>query len=247
MGDPKPLVAFALLVTGVLLAVAVSANDNLQDLKTGQLVDATPWRQQVALVIGVIAGSVMIPPVLELLNRSNGFAGSPMAGISNDPLPAPQATLISTIAKGVIGGQLDWGLIGIGALIGVGLIVIDELLRRTKKYSLPPLGVGMAIYLPATLTIPVVIGAVAGWIYNRRVASHADGGAAERLAVLAVSGLIVGESLFNVALSGLIVLTNKGSPLALFPENFAPAPVLAVAVYIAVGLGLYAWAGRRRV
>ena len=247
MGDPKPLVAFALLVTGVLLAVAVSANDNLQDLKTGQLVDATPWRQQVALVIGVIAGSVMIPPVLELLNRSNGFAGSPMAGISNDPLPAPQATLISTIAKGVIGGQLDWGLIGIGALIGVGLIVIDELLRRTKKYSLPPLGVGMAIYLPATLTIPVVIGAVAGWIYNRRVASHADGGAAERLAVLAVSGLIVGESLFNVALSGLIVLTNKGSPLALFPENFAPAPVLAVAVYIAVGFGLYTWAGRRRV
>ncbi|HEX7947655.1 MAG TPA: oligopeptide transporter, OPT family [Phenylobacterium sp.] len=246
VGDPKPLVAFALLVTAVLLAAAVSANDNLQDLKTGQLVEATPWRQQAALVVGVIAGSAMIPPVLDLLNKSNGFAGSPMAGISNDPLPAPQATLISTIAKGVVGGQLDWSLIGIGVLIGIGLIVIDELLRRTKKYSLPPLGVGMAIYLPATLTIPVVIGAVAGWIYNRRVAKYDDGGAAERLGVLAVSGLIVGESLFNVALSGLIVLTNKGAPLALFPENFALAPVLAIAVYIAMGLGLYAWAGRRR-
>ena len=246
MGDPKPLVAFALLVTSVLLAVAVSANDNLQDLKTGQLVDATPWRQQAALVVGVIAGSAMIPPVLELLNRSNGFAGSPMAGISGDPLPAPQATLISTIAKGVVGGDLDWSLIGIGVLIGIGLIIIDELLRRTKKYSLPPLGVGMAIYLPATLTLPVVIGAVAGWMYNRRVAMRPDGVAAQSLGVLVVSGLIVGESLFNVALSGLIVATSKGSPLALFPEDFAAAPVLAIATYIAVGLGLYAWSGRKR-
>jgi putative OPT family oligopeptide transporter len=246
VGDPKPLVAFALLVTAVLLAAAVSANDNLQDLKTGQLVGATPWRQQAALVVGVIAGSAMIPPVLELLNKSNGFAGSPMAGISNDPLPAPQATLISTIAKGVVGGQLDWGLIGIGVLVGIGLIVVDELLRRTKKYSLPPLGVGMAIYLPATLTLPVVIGAVAGWIYNRRVAKRPDGEAAQRLGVLVVSGLIVGESLFNVALSGLIVVTNKGSPLALVPEDFAAAPVLAIVTYIAVGFGLYAWSGRKR-
>jgi len=146
----------------------------------------------------------------------------------------------------VVGGQLDWGLIGFGVLIGIGLIVIDELLRRTKRYSLPPLGVGMAIYLPATLTIPVVIGAVAGWVYNRRVAARPDGEAAQRLAVLVVSGLIVGESLFNVALSGLIVLTNKGAPLALLPEDFALAPVLAIATYVAVGVGLYAWSGRRR-
>jgi len=246
VGDPMPLVAFALLVTGTLLAVAVSANDNLQDLKTGQLVDATPWRQQASLVVGVIAGSAMIPPVLELLNRSNGFAGSPMAGISDDPLPAPQATLISTIAKGVIGGQLDWGLIGVGALVGVGLILIDEALRRTKRYSLPPLGVGMAIYLPATLTLPVVIGAVAGWLYDRRVRSRPDGEAAQRLGVLVVSGLIVGESLFNVALAGLIVATNSGAPLALVPEGFPAAPILALLAYGGVMAGLYAWAGRRR-
>jgi putative OPT family oligopeptide transporter len=246
LGDPMPLVAFALLVTGTLLAVAVSANDNLQDLKTGQLVDATPWRQQASLVVGVIAGSAMIPPVLELLNRSNGFAGSPMAGISDDPLPAPQATLISTIAKGVIGGQLDWGLIGVGALVGLVLIAIDEALRRTKRYSLPPLGVGMAIYLPATLTLPVVVGAVAGWLYDRRVASRPDGEAAKRLGVLVVSGLIVGESLFNVALAGLIVTTNSGAPLALVPEGFAPAPLLALVAYLGVMAALYAWAGRQR-
>jgi putative OPT family oligopeptide transporter len=248
VGDPMPLVAFALLVTGVLLAVAVAANDNLQDLKTGQLVDATPWRQQAVLVVGVIAGSAMIPPILELLNRANGFAGAAnLNAISDDPLPAPQATLISTIAKGVVGGQLDWGLIGVGALVGVGLILIDELLRRSKRYSLPPLGVGMAIYLPPTLTLPVVVGAVAGWIYDRRVADRPDGEAAQRLGVLVVSGLIVGESLFNVALSGLIVATNSGAPLALVPEGFPPAPILALAGYLGVMALLYGWAGKKRV
>jgi len=247
MGDPMPLVAFALLVTSALLAVAVAANDNLQDLKTGQLVDATPWRQQAALVVGVVAGSAMIPPILDLLNRSNGFAGAAnLTAISDDPLPAPQATLISTIAKGVVGGQLDWGLIGIGVLVGVGLILIDEALRRTKRYSLPPLAVGMAIYLPATLTFPVVLGATAGWLYDRRVARRPDAEAAKRLGVLVVSGLIVGESLFNVALAGLIVATNSGAPLALVPEGFPPAPVLAVLAYVGVMAGFYAWAGRRR-
>jgi putative OPT family oligopeptide transporter len=247
MGDPMPLVAFALLVTSALLAVAVAANDNLQDLKTGQLVDATPWRQQAALVVGVIAGSAMIPPILDLLNRSNGFAGAPnISAIADNPLPAPQATLISTIAKGVVGGQLDWGLIGIGALVGVGLILIDEALRRTRRYSLPPLAVGMAIYLPATLTLPVVLGAVSGWLYDKRVERRPDGEAAKRLGVLVVSGLIVGESLFNVALSGLIVATNSGAPLALVPEGFPPAPILALVGYIGILAGLYAWAARRR-
>jgi len=247
MGDPMPLVAFALVITSALLAVAVAANDNLQDLKTGQLVDATPWRQQAALVVGVVAGSAVIPLILDLLNRSNGFAGAPnLTAISDDPLPAPQATLISTIAKGVVGGQLDWGLVGIGVLVGVGLIVIDEALRRTRRYSLPPLAVGMAIYLPATLTLPVVLGAAAGWLYDRRAAKRPDAEAAKRLGVLVVSGLIVGESLFNVALAGLIVATNSGAPLALVPEGFAPAPVLALLAYVGIMAGLYAWAGRRR-
>ena len=90
-GDTKPLVAFALLVTSILLAVAVSANDNLQDLKTGQLVGGTPWRQQVALVIGVIAGSAVIPPILVVLNKAQGFAS--VTGVATGPnnLGAPQA------------------------------------------------------------------------------------------------------------------------------------------------------------
>ncbi|HQN52202.1 MAG TPA: oligopeptide transporter, OPT family, partial [Phenylobacterium sp.] len=250
-GDVKPLVAFALLVTGVLLAVAVSANDNLQDLKTGQLVDATPWRQQVALVIGVVAGSAVIPVILNLLNAANGFVGGP-EGISHDPLPAPQATLISTIATGVIGGKLDWGLIGVGGVLGAVLVLVDETLRRATRnraagpLALPPLGVGIAIYLPSAVTFPVVLGALAGWIYDRIVSRGPSGEVAKRLGVLAVSGLIVGESLFNVALAGLIVATNKGSPLAIVGDAFeGTATLLAAAAFVLVPLALYLWSSAR--
>ena len=124
----KSLVAFALFVTAIIFGVATIANDNLQDLKTGQLVGATPWRQQVALVLGVIFGALVIPPILDLLNSAFGFQGAPGAG--PNALAAPQAAIISTIAQGVLGGSLDWGLIGIGGLIGVAVIVVDELLRR---------------------------------------------------------------------------------------------------------------------
>lgn len=246
-GDAKPLIAFALLITSVLLAVAVSANDNLQDLKTGQLVDATPWRQQAALVIGVVAGSAVIPPILDLLNTAYGFAGAANAGaIAANPLPAPQATLISTIARGVIDGRLDWGLIGVGAILGAVLVAIDEALRRTGRYSLPPLGVGIAIYLPSSVTLPVVIGAVVGWLYDRRVGTRPNGEVAKRLGVLMVSGLIVGESLFNVALAGLIVGTGKGTPLALVGDSFDGAGKwLALVAYAACAFGLYAWSARR--
>jgi putative OPT family oligopeptide transporter len=246
-GDAKPLIAFALLVTSVLISVAVSANDNLQDLKTGQLVDATPWRQQVALVIGVIAGSVIIPVILNLLNRSNGFAGASSHAVAGStPLAAPQATLISTIASGVIGGKLEWGLIGVGAFVGLALVVVDELLRRTKRFSLPPLGAALAIYLPSAVTVPVILGAFSGWFYDRRVGERPDGEAAMRLGVLMVSGYIVGDSLLNVLHAGLIAATNKPAPLGVVPETFALAPPLAAVSYLALALGLYAWSGRRR-
>jgi putative OPT family oligopeptide transporter len=223
------LVAFALFVTSILITVATIANDNLQDLKTGQLVDATPWRQQVALLIGVVAGAAVIPPILDLLNHAYGFAGASNGhAVANTPLPAPQATLISALAKGVIEGQLDWGLIGVGVLVGGGLILVDELLRRTERYSLPPLGVGIAIYLPSSVTTPIVIGALAGWLYDKWVgkASNPAREAAKRMGILMASGLIVGESLFNVALAGLIVVTNKGEPLALVGDAFANKGVI---------------------
>jgi putative OPT family oligopeptide transporter len=222
----KVLVAFALFVTGLVFGIATIANDNLQDLKTGQLVGATPWRQQVALVIGVVCGALVIPPILSLLNATFGFQGAPGAG--PNALPAPQAALISAIAQGVLGGNLDWNLIGLGALIGAVAIAIDEGLTRTGKYSLPPLAVGMGIYLPMSLTLLVPIGALIGWFYNRWAARQADPSFAERMGVLAATGLIVGESLWGVAFAGIAAATGSSTPLALVSENGLAAPVGAL-------------------
>lgn len=242
------LVAYALFVTSVVLAVAVIGNDNLQDLKTGQLVDATPWKQQVALLIGVFAGSIVVPPVLELLNQAYGFAGAPNANaISSQPLAAPQATLISTLAKGVIGGDLRWDLVLWGAALGLALVVINFALKAATKgrYSLPPLGVGLAIYLPSAVTAPVVVGALAGWIFDRAVSKRSWGETAKRLAVLIMSGFIVGESLFNVALAGLIVSTGKGEPLAI-PNGLSEVQRMVIALVLGavVVVGLYRWSTR---
>src|SRR5690606_25424391 len=140
----------ALIVTAVVFAVAIIANDNLQDLKTGQLVDATPWRQQTALIVGVVAGALIIPFILDLLNQAYGFVGGPPPVVEGtNPLPAPQATLISGLARGVIEGDLRWDLIGIGGLIGAGIIVVDEVLRRATgdRLKLPPLAAGIGVYL----------------------------------------------------------------------------------------------------
>ena len=246
----KALVAFALFVTAVVINVATISNDNLQDLKTGQLVGATPWRQQLALVVGVLFGAAVIPPILDLLNHSNGFADSPIHGVGK-PFAAPQATLISTLARGVIGGQLDWKLIGYGALIGLVIVAIDEILRRTVRRQFPPLAVALGIYLPMAVTFMVVVGAFVGKVYNSWVASGPNAAAAKRLGVLLASGLIVGESLFGVLLSGIVKWTNKDAPLDVFPalglkaDNFQMgANVLGVIAFIAVVAGLYRWVGR---
>ena len=232
----KSLVAYALFVTAIIFGVATIANDNLQDLKTGQLVGATPWKQQVALIIGVIFGSLVIPPILTILNDAFGFVGAPGAG--PNALAAPQAALISAIAQGVLGGSLDWNLIGLGGLIGVGVIVIDEVLRRTGKYSLPPLAVGMGIYLPMSLTLLIPVGATIGYLYNKWAERAPDPAFAERLGVLMATGLIVGESLFGVAFAAIVGATDNDSPLALV-KDFAWAVPLGLLAFAAAIAWLY--------
>ena len=148
----------------------------------------------------------MIPPVLNLLARAYGFAGAANLNVvAANPLPAPQATLISALAQGVIGGNLDWKMIGIGALVGLAIIAIDEALGAAKRLRIPPLAVGIGIYLPMSATFAVVLGAVIGHWYNRRAERMRSPERAERLGVLVASGMIVGESLFGVLNAGLIV------------------------------------------
>lgn len=242
--DPS-IIAFALIVTSVVFAVAVIANDNLQDLKTGQLVEATPWRQQTALIVGVGAGALVIPFILNLLNQAFGFEGGPPAIVEGaQTLAAPQATLISALARGVIGGDLRWDLIGLGAVIGAVIIVLDVVLERTTKgrVKLPPLAVGIGFYLPAAVTTMLVIGAVCGWLYEKAVESKTYAPVARRMGVLLASGLIVGESLFGVFTAGVIVATRDDAPFAMLPDGSAwPAMLAGIVGFAAITFGLYRW------
>ncbi|HYV00562.1 MAG TPA: oligopeptide transporter, OPT family [Pyrinomonadaceae bacterium] len=240
------LVAFALFVTAIVFACATISNDNLQDLKTGQLVGASPMRQQIALIVGVAAGASVIPFVLNLLTHAYGFAGAANVGVvAPNPLPAPQATLISALAQGVIGGNLDWKMIGIGALVGVGLILLDIALGAMKKLRIPPLAVGIGIYLPMSATFAVVVGAVISHWYNRRTRSLANPERADRLGTLVASGLIVGESLWGVINAGLIVGLSNDAPIGLVSDNFVLGPWLGLLGFVGVIIWLYGWMLRR--
>ncbi|MFO1256154.1 MAG: oligopeptide transporter, OPT family [Sphingomonadaceae bacterium] len=239
--DTRALVAFALFVTAIIFGIATIANDNLQDLKTGQLVGATPWRQQVALVLGVLFGALVIPPILTMLNDTFGFQGAPGAGAN--ALGAPQAALISTIAQGVLGGNLNWNLIGLGALVGVVAIALDEGLKRSGRGSLPPLAVGMGMYLPTDSTAFVIVGAVLGHFYNRWAMRQADPAFAERMGVLTATGLIVGDGLFNVLYSVVVSATDNPDALVVFGANPWAEPV---GVLLFGGLTVWAYARMRR-
>jgi putative OPT family oligopeptide transporter len=246
-GATEALAAYALFAVAFVFSIATISNDNLQDLKTGQLVGASPWRQQVALIVGVIAGAAIIGPVLNLLNQAYGFPGDPhRAAIAAAPLPAPQAALISTLARGVLNAQLDWSLIGAGALVGAVMIALDETLGFLKRLRLPPLAVGIGIYLPMEATLPVVLGACIGWLYNRSIQGRGNADMLQRFGVLLASGLIVGESLLGVVNAGVIIAANNPTPLALVGAAFAPTSAwIGAAVLAALILVSYFWVSRQ--
>jgi putative OPT family oligopeptide transporter len=239
----KALTAFALFTTAVIFNVAAIANNNLQDLKTGQLVDATPWKQQVALIVGVIAGAFVIPPVLDLVNQAYGFVGAPGAELRPNPLPAPQAGLISSLGQGVLARNIDWNLIIVGAWIGVAVIVVNELLGfTTKRFSVPPLAVGLGIYLPTASTLMIVVGSVVGWIYDRRADRTRNPEGAKQLGVLLASGLIVGESIIGVVISAIVVFSGKTAPLSLVGPGYETSGIIIGGVAFAViAFLLYRW------
>ncbi|OOS00945.1 oligopeptide transporter, OPT family [Canicola haemoglobinophilus] len=247
----KFLTALTLFTGSIVVCIAAISNDNLQDLKTGQLVEATPWRQQFALIIGVIVGALVIAPVLEILYHAYGFAGA-MPRETMDPsqaLSAPQATLMMTIANGIFSHNLEWSYIFLGIGFGAVLIVIDSILKKASnnRFALPALAVGMGIYLPPSINAPIVVGAFLAWLINRHLESFAKRTGkdvaevkkkAERFGTLFAAGLIVGESLICVLLAFIIAgsVTSGGSdaPLALHLENWGGiAEVLGLMVFAA--------------
>src|SRR5438477_212701 len=239
----KALMAFALFTTAVIFNVAAIANNNLQDLKTGQLVDATPWKQQVALIIGVIAGAFVIPPVLDLVNHAYGFVGAPGAEARTSPLPAPQAGLISSLGQGVIAKNIDWSLILTGAFIGVGIILLDEILARTTKHMrVPPLAVGLGIYLPTQSTLMIVVGAIVGWFFDRKADRTPRPESTKQLGVLLASGLIVGEGIIGVVISAIVVFSGKDAPLSVVGPAYETAGIIVGgAAFVVIAFVLYRW------
>jgi putative OPT family oligopeptide transporter len=242
-------IALAIFSVSAVLAVAAIANDNLQDLKTGWLVGATPWRQQVALLIGCVVGAAVISPVLELLYNAYGFSDAmPRADMdAGQALSAPQATLMLAIARGIFTSQLNWTMIAIGAAVGVALILVDAVLARHCKVArMPVLAVGIGIYLPPTVSAPLVVGAVLSWVIAGVLARRARAAGADEVAyadapnrrgVLIASGLIVGESLVGVVLAGIIGASGSSAPLALVGDDFAgTADGLGLGVFAIVAL-----------
>ena len=196
-----------------------------------------------ALIIGVIAGAFVIPPVLNLVNQAYGFVGAPGAETRLHPLPAPQAGLISSLAQGVIAGDIDWSLIRIGGLIGVGIIALDAILARTTKHMrVPPLAVGLGIYLPTASTLMIVVGTIVGWFYDRQADRTAKPESAKQLGVLLASGLIVGESIIGVVISAIVVFSGSAAPLAVVGASFETVGVIIGGVAFAViAFVLYRW------
>lgn len=218
-------VALALFTSSTVLAIAAISNDNLQDLKTGYLVKATPWRQQVALLIGCVIGALIIAPVLDTLYQAYGFAGAmPRENMDvHQVLSAPQATLMASIAQGIFTHSLEWTMLLIGFVFGAIIIALDLLLTRAhSRFKLSALAVGLGIYLPATITTPLILGAIISSVvkyYTDKKATRLGINQqearqqVERKAALIASGLIVGESLVGVILSVIIVISisQKGN------------------------------------
>ena len=243
------LTALTIFSASIVLAIATISNDNLQDLKTGLLVHATPWRQQFALLIGCVVGAAVIAPVLETLYHAYGFTGAmPRENMdAAQALAAPQATLMTTIAQGIFSGDLEWTYIFTGIGLGIALIIADSLLKRSSngRFALPALAVGMGIYLPPAVNMPIVAGTLVAWFtarhLRRRAAQTGEDVAtlhkrAERNGTLFAAGLIVGESLLGVILAFVIVasVTSGGSD--------APLAVNWVSEHAAQWLGLLVFA-----
>ena len=232
------------LVGAVVCCAACVAGDNLQDLKAGMMVGATPWKQQVMLAIGSVVCAVVMAPVLNLLQAAYGI-GVPTPDHPH-PLIAPQATLMASVAKGIFGGSLPWNLVIAGGLIAVGIIVLDEILRaRGASFRTPVMGAACGIYLPIDVTAPIFLGGLltllAEWVIRRRAGRELSAEETERLGrkgTLFSAGLISGEALMGIVIAIPIVVTGKADVLAL-PASLQFGQWLGVLVLAALGWWLY--------
>jgi putative OPT family oligopeptide transporter len=225
-------------LAGLICSAAAIAGDNMQDLKCGHIVGATPWRQQLFQVIGVLAAAFVIPFVLRVLDAGYGIGRVIREGVT--PLAAPQAALMGSLAGGIFGAGIEWNFIFMGFALAMALIVLDEIQKkRGSSFRFPVLAVAVGVYLPLSLSVPIFIGGLVAHRIQRR--SRGAGAEVkqkrENAGLLIASGLITGEALMGVAISiAAVVLANMGSSL---PSPMAFAGWLGLAVLVAVVLYQY--------
>jgi putative OPT family oligopeptide transporter len=227
-------VAAVMIGAAVCCALCV-ASDNLQDLKCGHMVGATPWRQQVMLAVGVVTSALVLAPILNLLAGAYGI-GVPDAAHPK-PLSAAQSVLISSVAKGLFGGSLPWNMVIIGVGLAVVVIVVDELLKRGGSgIRTPVLAVAVGVYLPQEYTLPIGIGGVLSWLVARANARAGSGESFANRGMLLAAGAIAGESLMGVLIAIPIVASGRADVLAL-PESLQFGQWLGLLLLV-----LFAWA-----
>ncbi|MEX0746348.1 MAG: oligopeptide transporter, OPT family, partial [Rhodothermales bacterium] len=236
--------ATAILVGAVVCCAAAIAGDNMQDLKAGQIVGATPVKQQIMQIVGVVAGGLVLAPILELLFQAYGLGDMfPREGMDpSQALRAPQATLMSSVADGVFRQNLPWTMIFIGVLIAIALIIYDKWLQhRGSTFRAPVLAVAVGIYLPLELSVPIFIGGVVSFFAVRSIASRrvefgndfdAISVRAARRGLLFASGLITGEALVGIILAIPFAAAQSTTVLRIAPEGFEPiADILGLAAF----------------
>jgi putative OPT family oligopeptide transporter len=232
----------AILIGGIVCCAAAIGADNLQDLKCGQLVGSTPWKQQTMQILGVIVAAFVLAPLLNLLHEAYT--------IGSKDLPAPQANLMGTVAKGVFEAGLPWMIIGIGAGIAVVVIVIDSLLTRSgSKIRVPVMAFAVGVYLPFDLNVPIFIGGAIAWLVTRTLdrsnASPQRRGEVERNGLLAAAGFITGEALLGILLAIPIVATHNKNAISLFGGAYEHFKIPAIILLGGVMILLYKLALRR--
>jgi len=235
----------------VISSALVISNDTMQDLKVGEIVGATPWKQQLMLMFGVIVAAFVIPPILQLLYQAYGIGGVfPRPGMNPaQMLAAPQAGLMATVTQGAFSHQLQWNMIGFGAAIAVVCIVIDEILKKHFGTRLPVLAVGLGIYLPLDASIPCVIGGVLSWLIQHKLNylynyCEADDAAKcnvhRHRGLLLACGIVAGASIMGVVLAIPFALTESSDVLRIMPQTLAPfSGVLSIVVTGALCVWIY--------
>jgi putative OPT family oligopeptide transporter len=234
-GPGQTAAAAAIMIGAVVCCAAAIAGDNMQDLKAGFLLGATPWKQQLMQCIGTLSAVLIMAPILNLLLTAYGIG--PATEAQPNSLTAPQATLMASVAEGVLGGELPWLLIALGGGIGCGVIIIDECLQQSgSKFRAPVLAVAVGIYLPLELSVPIFLGGCVAGITSDGTASKAGAG------LLVAAGLITGEALAGILIALAIVLTGNPAVLA---TDFSLGTTTGLLVFTAVALALWRCAAHK--